>query len=62
MVIMVSHDPEWVMVNADKVTHIMSKFGDAVSSTHFFCGYDGDSKGWTLFRKERLRLFKEIRQ
>lgn len=58
MVVMVSHDPEWVMVNADRVTHIMSKLGDAVSSTHFFCGYDGDNKGWLSFREERLRLLR----
>ena len=59
MVVMVSHDPEWVMVNADRVTHIVSTLGDAVSSTHFFCGYDGDSKCWSGFREERLRLLMD---
>lgn len=56
MVVMVSHDPEWVMLNADRVTHIVSEHGDAVSSTQFFCGYDGDGKDWTSFREQRLRL------
>lgn len=58
MVVMVSHDPEWVMVNADRVTHIVSEQGDAVSSTRFFCGYDGDGKDWPAFREERLRAAK----
>lgn len=56
MVVMVSHDPEWVMMNADRVTHIVSELDDAVSSAQFFCGYDGDGKGWTAFREQRLRL------
>lgn len=58
MVIMVSHDPEWVMAHADRVTHIVSELGDAVSSTHFFCGYDGDGKGWPEFRQRRLEQAK----
>lgn len=61
MVVMVSHDPEWVLINADRVTHIVSELGDAVSSTHFFCGYDGDSNGWTSFREDRLKLLKDVR-
>lgn len=55
MVIMISHDPEWVMAHAGRVTHIVSEQGDAVSSTHFFCGYDGDGKGWPEFRQQRLK-------
>lgn len=55
MVVMVSHDPEWVMVNSDRVTHIVSLQDDAVSSTKFFCGYDGSGKEWPAFREKRLR-------
>lgn len=54
MVIMVSHDPEWVMAHADRVTHIVSRLGDAVSSTHFYCGYDGDGNAWPEFRQQRI--------
>jgi polar amino acid transport system ATP-binding protein len=54
MVVMVSHDPEWVMAHANRVTHIVSELGDAVSSTHFFCGYDGDGKDWPEYRQKRL--------
>jgi len=59
MVIMVSHDPEWVMLNADRITHITSGHGDAISSTHFSCGYDGDSKGWEVFRESRFSTLVE---
>ncbi len=62
MVIMVSHDPEWVLVNADRITHIVSSHGDAISSTQFFCGYDGDGKNWPAFREERLRQALEEKQ
>lgn len=61
LVIMVSHDPEWVMMNADRVTHIVSGHGDAVSSAHFFCGYDGDSKGWLAFRESRFKSLGGVR-
>lgn len=53
MVIMVSHDPEWVAAYANRVTHIVSDLGDAVSSTHFFAGFDGDVEGWMTFRRAR---------
>lgn len=59
MVIMVSHDPEWVMLNADRVTHITSGHDDAISSTHFSCGYDGDQKGWETFRESRFNALLE---
>jgi len=62
LVIMVSHDPEWVMVNADRVTHIVSGHGDAVSATHFFCGYDGDGKDWLAFREARFLSLKGERR
>lgn len=55
LIVVVSHDPEWVSYHADRVTHIISKHGDAVSSTEFFCGFDGGVKEWLKFREERLR-------
>ncbi len=56
MIIMVSHDPEWVMVNADRVTHLVSNQDDAVSSTEFFCGFNGSGKEWSAFREQRLLM------
>ena len=59
MAIIVSHDPEWVMMNAGHITHIVSDQSDEVSSAHFFCGYDGRSKDWPTFREKRLKMFKK---
>jgi ABC-type Fe3+/spermidine/putrescine transport system ATPase subunit len=59
MAIIVSHDPEWVMMNADHITHIVSAQSDDVSSARFFCGYDGHNENWPAFREERLKMFKK---
>ena len=59
LLLIVSHDPEWVITNSDRVTHLISKHDDAVSSVEFFCGYDGDVSGWRKFREQRLCLKQE---
>lgn len=54
LVVMICHDPDWVAQYADRVSHIVSKQGDAVSSTSFFFGYDGDNSGWKAYRELRV--------
>lgn len=59
MVVMVSHDPEWVLSCANRVTNIVSDATDAVSTTRFFVGYDGPVQDWQAFRETRFRKFHE---
>lgn len=59
MVVIVSHDPEWVLACADRVTNIVSDTTDAVSTTRFFVGYDGAVQNWQSFRETRFRKFHE---
>ena len=59
MVVIVSHDPEWVIACADRVTNIVSDTTDAVSTTQFFVGYDGAVQNWQSFRESRFRKFHE---
>lgn len=54
LVVMICHDPDWVAQYADRVSHIVSEHGDAVSSTSFFFGYDGDKDGWKAYRTLRI--------
>jgi ABC-type nitrate/sulfonate/bicarbonate transport system ATPase subunit len=58
MVVIVSHDPEWVLACADRVTNIVSDSTDAVSTTRFFVGYDGIVQNWQAFRETRFRKFQ----
>jgi ABC-type sulfate/molybdate transport systems ATPase subunit len=55
VVVLVSHDPEWVRAYADRVTHLVSDSTDAVSTTHFFVGYDGSVRNWGEYRESRIR-------
>jgi ABC-type nitrate/sulfonate/bicarbonate transport system ATPase subunit len=59
MVVIVSHDPEWVLACTDRVTNIVSDTTDAVSTTQFFIGYDGVVQNWQAFRETRIRKFHE---
>jgi ABC-type nitrate/sulfonate/bicarbonate transport system ATPase subunit len=59
MVVIVSHDPEWVLACANRVTNIVSDTTDAVSTTQFFIGYDGVVQNWQSFRETRIRKFHE---
>ncbi len=51
--VIVSHDPEWVMTYADTVCHIVSDHTDAVSTTRFYVGYDGPANQWYVYRERR---------
>lgn len=55
LLILVSHDPEWVAAFGDTVTHLISDFGDDVAATRFYTGFHGDVAGWGRFREDRLR-------
>jgi ABC-type sulfate/molybdate transport systems ATPase subunit len=54
MVVIVCHDPEWVAAHAHWVAHIVSDATDAVATTRFFVGFDGNTSEWQAFRKQRL--------
>lgn len=51
--VIVSHDPEWVMTYGDTVCHIISDHTDAVSTTRFYVGYDGPANQWHVYRETR---------
>lgn len=54
LVVVVSHDPDWVARFARRVTHIEPAGGDDGPSTPYMVGYDGETAGWEGFRKGLL--------
>lgn len=54
LVIVVSHDPDWVTRFSRRVTHLEADNGDAGPSTPFSAGYHGEMEGWVAYRRGLL--------
>jgi ABC-type nitrate/sulfonate/bicarbonate transport system ATPase subunit len=55
IVLVVSHDPEWVLAWGDHVTNLVEADADRNGAGEFRVGFDGTPTAWEAFRRAQLR-------